>query len=240
VGQAYCELFKPRAEPEAAIVWADTFRDYVSGRSSPRSATLWRFAAAARAADTRNVWCAGPLALFACSRFTDCVRILAIWRLETGRDIAEFVGTIGAALAHLPSDDEPDLVALFESSRAELLDPVTKDAIQAYVADGDISDFASAKRQYERRRRARQTWTLDEGTSRELDNAWERAQSDPVDELWSDETLGIALAVAEAPLLPLPQKSTTVLSMLARWARSATPTRLTASMNGDSRAQRLA
>ncbi len=216
-GGAYFDLYGGRG---TALTWADTFRDYLHGRGCPRAKSLWRFAAAVRKG-TKHTWCAGPVALYACSRFSELVAVFAIWTSRSRSDPSALIRALHSAATYLPCDLEPELIALFEQNDVAT-DRLALDAIQAYEADGDIQDFASAKREYHRRLHARQIWMLEAALDSELDDAWNIVNTDfaGIRDLWTDEVLSVALAVAEAPQVSLHHKRATILCALAKWVRN--------------------
>ena len=130
------------------------------------------------------------------------------------------IRALHSATTALPSDDQSDLIDLYEQ-RDVSADPVALDAIRAYVSDGDIQDFESARREYYRRLQARELWALEAPLASELNEAWEELVATPtvVRDLWSDEILSVALAVADAPLVGVRHKRSTILRMLATWLR---------------------
>lgn len=213
VGKAYADV-----NGGQAISWAHAFRKYLKGTVEPRSGSIWRFAAAVREG-TPHAWCAGPVALFACTQLTDMIAVFSLWRSSTGEDLSRFVSTLPYVLVPLPSDAYPDLISLYGLRGRSLKSPVVSEAISAYIDDGDIESLEAAKKAYGERLRARTTWTLDDRCAKQLDGAWAAVESGarlP----WNDDELAKALAIAESRFIEIGQKHRLIFGILLNWART--------------------
>jgi len=107
----FAEVFAGRGTPTAVAklyvqIWgkgtvkglAEQFSGYLVGTTeSPRSESLWKLAAALRVFG--HSWCAGPVVLYACSKFRDFVCSLYSWQFDSGLDLSHLIHVLPETVA---------------------------------------------------------------------------------------------------------------------------------------------
>jgi hypothetical protein len=198
-------------------IWAKTFRKYHQGEVVPRSSSIWTMARSVRVG-TRHTWCSGPIALECAGHYFDLICVLALWQRKTSVGLENLIESLERATALLPIDLVPELKDLFDLPESELRQSEYADYLNVFVKRGDIASVDSAYAEVVARRTARSEWILEPEAYAELDEAWSEVCRGSVDDLWRDDDLQVALAIAGQKQIGSISKRQKVLAILSVWA----------------------